>query len=192
MSVATAERPMSLEEFLAIPDDDNTERALIQGKLWEWKGMTKRNRTHSRSMVRIGTLLTHWLDTQPEPRGEVAGGEVGAIIRTVPVTTTVGIDVAYFGPEVVGISTGASTLYEGPPVLAVEILSPSNTQQEVMLKVREYLDCGVPLIWVVEPTFQTVTVYRPDAEPELFNNTQTLNGEPHLPGFSCPVAAFFR
>ena len=77
-------------------------------------------------------------------------------------------------------------------MLAVEILSPFNTQDEVMNKVEDYLACNVPLTWVIEPRRRTVTVYRPDAEPVLFNVTQTLSGESAPPGFSCPVAEFFR
>jgi len=57
--------------------------------------------------------------------------------------------------------------------------------------VREYLDAGVKLVWVVEPVFKTVCVYRPDAPPELFNETEELSGEPHLPGFRAAVAELF-
>ena len=39
--------------------------------------------------------------------------------------------------------------------------------------------------------FQTVTVHRPGAPPELFNITQQLSGKPHLPGFVVPVAKIF-
>jgi Uma2 family endonuclease len=61
-----------------------------------------------------------------------------------------------------------------------------------MEKVKEYLTVGVPLIWVVEPVFRTVTVYRPGQEPELLNSRQELVGDPQLPGFRAPVAALFR
>jgi Uma2 family endonuclease len=39
---------------------------------------------------------------------------------------------------------------------------------------------------------QTVTVYKPGAKAELFNEDQTLSGEPHLPGFSVPVRRLFE
>ncbi len=190
MTTATAERLMTTEEFLALPDDGKY-RMLIRGKLWERELMTKRNRIHSRLMIRIGHLLEVWCQTLPEPRGEVAGGEVGAILRRNP-STTVGIDVAYFGPDVTSNDATGTTLYNGPPVLAVEILSPSNTQDEVMNKVEEYLSCHVSLVWVVEPRYRTVTVYRPDAQPQLFNIDQTISGEPALAGFTCPVREMFR
>jgi hypothetical protein len=48
------------------------------------------------------------------------------------------------------------------------------------------------LVWIVDPTFRTVTVYRRDAEPKLFNATEALSAEPHLPGFKVAVADVSR
>lgn len=117
----------------------------------------------------------------------MAAGEVETILRRNP-DTTVGIDVAYFAQEV----TTDTSIYDGAPELAVEIVSPHNTFEEILNKVEEYLACKVPLVWVIEPRYRTVTVYRPDAEPALFNIHQTLAGDSSLSGLSCPVAEFFR
>jgi Uma2 family endonuclease len=76
-------------------------------------------------------------------------------------------------------------------VLAVEILSPTDTQEEIHEKIDEYLAAGVALVWVIDPADRTVRVYRPDARPQLFNDEQELTGEPHLPGFRAPVARLF-
>lgn len=85
-----------------------------------------------------------------------------------------------------------TTLVDGPPVLAVEILSPSDKQEEIDEKVAEYLAAGVALVWVVNARFRTVTVFRADAEPELFNVRQELSAEPHLPNFRVAVRDLFR
>ena len=53
------------------------------------------------------------------------------------------------------------------------------------------LRAGVRLVWLVDPHYRTVLVYRPDQEPELFNVRQELTAEPHLPGFRVPVAQIF-
>ena len=58
-------------------------------------------------------------------------------------------------------------------------------------KIRAYLDAGVALVWLVDPDFRTVIVYRPDAAPQMFNVQQELSGEPHLPGFRTAVARIF-
>ena len=181
-------RPMTLEEMLALPDDD-VERDLIEGRLLE-RPMTKRNRWHGRSETRLAHLLERWLEAQPEPRGEIVSGEAGFRIRRDP-DTSVGIDVAYVSAEVIAATPESSPYFEGPPILAVEILSPSNLHGEMVDKIRAYLKAGVPLVWVVDPSFRTVIVYRPDGEPELFNVHQELSGGPHLPGFRTAVAGIF-
>jgi Uma2 family endonuclease len=85
-----------------------------------------------------------------------------------------------------------TTMVDGAPVVAVEILSPSDKQEEIDEKVSEYLTCGVAQVWVVNPRFRTISVFRPDAEPVLFNVDQALTAEPHLPGFSLPLAKLFQ
>ncbi|MBX6312792.1 MAG: Uma2 family endonuclease [Isosphaeraceae bacterium] len=88
-------------------------------------------------------LLKLWLDTQPEPRGEVLSGEAGFRLRGTK-DSPVGIDVAYASsPELVTATGAEERIYDGPPVLAVEILSPSDTQEEVVEKVDLYLEAGV-------------------------------------------------
>ena len=73
----------------------------------------------------------------------------------------------------------------------MQTVSPSDLQEDIVDKVRKYLLAGVALVWVVEPNFETVTVYRNDIRPQLFNNEQELGGEPYLPGLRIPVASFF-
>jgi Uma2 family endonuclease len=187
MSTATPVRLMTNEEFLALPDD-GTDRDLIRGVLWE-QTMTRRGRRHSRAEARIAQLLGDWLETQPEPHGMVVSGEAGFHLSGDP-ETSVGIDVAYVSHEVAAVASEAA-LFEGPPVLAVEILSPSDTQERIDEKLAVYLETGVALVWVVNPRFRTVTVYRPDAPPVLFNDRQELTAEPHLPGFCVSVARLF-
>src|SRR4051794_29039268 len=99
MATATAARIMTTEELLALPDD-GVERWLIRGQLREKRDTdtTKRNRFHSRIMVRVGKFLDNWLDQQPEPRGAVLCGEAGVRLRQDP-DTTVGVDVVYVSAD---------------------------------------------------------------------------------------------
>lgn len=179
---------MTVDEFLALPDD-GMERMLIQGILWE-KPMTRRNRWHSWIEARIAYLLWVWLETQPRPRGQVFSGEVGCLLRRSP-NTVVGIDVAYFSDEIASREPADTRLVDGPPLLAVEILSPSDKLEEVTARVDEYLAVVVPVVWVVDPHFQTVTVYRPSAPPEMFTGERELTAEPHLPGFRTTASTIF-
>jgi Uma2 family endonuclease len=188
MSMAVETPALTTEELLARPED-GVDRWLIRGELRE-KPMTVRNRDHSRVMAAVTRFLHEWLDSQPQPRGEVLCGEAGVRLRRNP-DTTVGVDVVYV-PAVVAARRPADTsLIDGVPVLAVEILSPNDTQQEINDKVDEYLAAGVALVWIIDPHRRTVQVLRAGAEPETLNVRQELSGEPPLPGFRVPVARLF-
>jgi len=187
-AVATSPATMTTEELLALPED-GMDRQLIRGELRE-QSMTMRNRFHSGIEPLVAYLLVQWLIGQPEPRGRVVSGEAGFRLRRDP-DTSVGIDVAYVSADVIAATPATSAFFEGPPVLAVEILSPSDTQEDIDDKVSLYLELEVAIVWVINPRFRTVVVHRPGAEPELFNILQELSAEPHLPGLRVPVAKLF-
>ena len=181
---------MTVDEFLALPDD-GIDRDLINGRIREYgKSTTRRNFGHTRAEANIARILGNWLATQPEPRGVVVSGEAGVRLGRSD-ATTVGIDVAYFSAEVAAATPEDASLIEGAPILAVEILSPSDKQEDILDKVRSYLDAGVCLVWVVEPVFRTVSVFRPGAEPALFSTSQELLGEANLPGLRVAVREIF-
>ncbi len=197
MTATAATRLMTTEELLALPDD-GTERWLIRGRLREKPSaspegtpMTGRNRWHSRILIRLGQLLGDWLDRQPEPRGELLGGEAGVRLRRTP-DSTVGVDLVHVSAAMAAEDPDDTTLLNGVPILAVEILSPNDKQEEIDEMVDEYLHVGVPLVWLIDPHDETVLVYRPGAAPRLFNVEDDLTAEPHLPGFREPVARVFR
>jgi Uma2 family endonuclease len=186
--MATVAASMTTAELLSLPED-GTERWLIAGELRE-RPMTRRNKYHCRATTRVGRFLDEWLDGQPEPHGWVLTGEAGVILGRDP-DSTVGVDVVYIGPEVMGRQDKDAALIEGVPVLAVEILSPSDTVEDVHERVAEYLRRGVALVWVLNPYDRTVKVHRPGAEPELFNARQEISADPDLPGFRAAVARLF-
>lgn len=182
--------PAITAEFVESLSDDRIERELLRGELKE-REMTYRNRFHSRVVSRISQLLLNWAESAPERGGDVFAGEVGCILRRDP-DTLVGIDVAYFSRDVMSRQTDRTTLIEGAPVLAVEVLSPSDRVGDVADKVLEYLSVGIPLVWLVDPCFETIVVHRPDAPPEMFNARQALSGGDALPGLQFAVADVFR
>ena len=77
------------------------------------------------------------------------------------------------------------------PDLAVEVLSPSDAQREVADKIGEYLQCGVPIVWLVDPDSKSVTVFRSLTDVRRLESSDTISAEPVLPGFSCRVSQFF-
>jgi Uma2 family endonuclease len=98
--------------------------------------------------------------------------------------------VAYLDAETAARTPKDAVLVEGAPVLAVEVLSPSDKQQDIWAKVQDYLASGTKWVWVLGPAFETITAHRPDGPPVMLSD-QELTAEPHLPGFKCKVAELF-
>src|SRR5262249_15518093 len=77
------------------------------------------------------------------------------------------------------------------PDLAVEVLSESNTEDEMARKRREYFAAGVRLVWEVDPGARTVMVYTGPSQGTLLPEGQTLDGGAVLPGFTLPLRELF-
>jgi Uma2 family endonuclease len=78
------------------------------------------------------------------------------------------------------------------PDLAVEILSPGNTPEEMDRKLRDYFRTGVRLVWYVDPEEQTVRVYTSVEQSRLLKKDDTLDGGAVLPGFSVSITEWFE
>jgi Uma2 family endonuclease len=78
------------------------------------------------------------------------------------------------------------------PDLVVEVVSPNDNAEELQNKIEEWLNAGVKLLWVVYPSTRQILTYRLDGSTTLFRSTDALTAPEVLPGFSCPVADFFR
>jgi Uma2 family endonuclease len=57
--------------------------------------------------------------------------------------------------------------------------------------VRDYLEAGTRLVWVLAPGARTATVYRADGSARLLREGDHLDGEDVLPGLVIPLAELF-
>jgi Uma2 family endonuclease len=80
----------------------------------------------------------------------------------------------------------------GPPDLAIEVLSPSNTRAGIHAKVADYLAAGTHLVWVIDPEEETVAVYRTLLAPVVRSGAELLDGEEVVPGFRVDVSEIFE
>jgi Uma2 family endonuclease len=193
MATATT-TPATLDDFLraeaAAPE--GTRLALIDGEIVEWgANMTTRGSWHSFALARLSYLLCDWLGQPNAPVGVIGTGEVRCRIEHDP-ERIVGIDVGIWLGEEFCEPPSQPPLYDVPPALAVEVLSPSDTNEDIWEKVHTYLNAGVSRVWIVDPELKTVTVHRSDAEPTLFNINHTIADDPALPGLTLAVADIFR
>jgi Uma2 family endonuclease len=188
---AITQNLMSVEEFLALPDD-GVERELINGvvKVRGEAGMTYRNRFHSITVAKISRILGNWI-AEVRSHYEVMSGDAGFVLRRDP-PATVGADVAVVHRELLDQQSDLTTLVDGAPVLAVEVLSPSDKIEDIHEKRRLYLACGVSLVWIVDPADRTVRVYRNGQPPEGFNENDRFEDCPELPGLSFQIRDLFE
>lgn len=78
------------------------------------------------------------------------------------------------------------------PDLAVEILSRTNTADEVAEKLEEYFKVGVRRVWVVYPRQQWVYDYSSTTAVRVLAPGDDLDGGDVLPGFRLSVTDLFN
>ncbi len=69
------------------------------------------------------------------------------------------------------------------PDFVVELRSPSDSIKNLQTKMEEYIENGASLGWLIDPLQRKIYVYRPNAEPEILENPETVSGEPLLKEF---------
>ena len=69
------------------------------------------------------------------------------------------------------------------PDFVVELLSPSDSVKIAQAKMREYMENGARLGWLINRKNQRVEIYRQGQDVEILENPATLSGEDVLPGF---------
>lgn len=100
-------------------------------------------------------------------------------------------DIAFVATEHIPPEGIPESIWEMPPDLAVEIISPSDLHEKVIGKVMEYLEAGVRQVWLVSPEHRTVTIFRSLSEIQVFAGDGELVSEDLLPGFRCPLKEIF-
>lgn len=69
------------------------------------------------------------------------------------------------------------------PDFAIELLSPTSSLRQTQEKMREYIDNGLQLGWLIDPFERRVYVYRPGAAVQVLDSPDFVDGDPVLPRF---------
>lgn len=185
-------KPMTAEEFAQwVQRPENADRffELKRGKVIE---MPPPIPWHGFITSQITKILGRHTDTSGI--GFVLSNDAGVVVEQNPDTVR-GPDVSYFTETFADEAQLESFLRKyltTPPVIAVEVLSPSDRVNRIAAKVDEYLAFGVKQVWVVDPETKDVAVHRPGKSMTLLEGDAELLGGDDLPGFSCRVSDFFR
>ena len=176
-------RLVTAEELEQLPDDDYRYE-LVEGRVVRMSPVGFR---HGTTVVRFGSLLMR--HAQERRLGAVMT-EVGFKLASNPDTVRAP-DVAFIRQDRIPAPEPRG-FWNGPPDLAVEVLSPDDQPEEIREKVAEYLTRGVAAVVVVDLCTQEVRVFRP-ASPELaLDVTNFLDLSDVVSGFRCNVRELFE
>ncbi len=167
--------------------EDDVRRELVNGRIIE---MPPHGGAHGDITGRIfHRLADHAVQAGS---GKVLVGDVGFVLNLPSDPERVRApDIAFLSAHRLPEGGIPESFLTGAPDLAVEVLSPSDDPLDVQQKVRDYLDAGARLVWLVAPQARTVTVYRSDGSARLLRDEDTLDGEGILPGLVIPLATVF-
>jgi Uma2 family endonuclease len=74
------------------------------------------------------------------------------------------------------------------PDFVIEVRSPTDRVRTLREKMREWMDNGAQLGWMLDPENRTVEIYRPHGEVELRSNPESVAGEGPVEGFVLNLA----
>ena len=179
-AVANEARRYTPEDLLAMPDGKNYE--LVRGRLVE------RNMGAESSW--IGTRLTSRLDRFCEEHdlGTVWGADNGYECFSHAAGLVRKPDLSFIRRGRLPGDIVPVGWIRIAPDLAVEVVSPNDSAEQLQEKLDDYRRAGVPLIWVIYPRARMAYVLHPEGPPVELRESDILSGEDVIPGFRRPLS----
>ncbi len=182
--MVTTTKPITAEELFNMPDD-GYRYELIRGEL---KQMTPAGSEHGRIIINIALSLGQHV--KQNKLGTLFGSETGFKIASNPDTVRAP-DVPFVNQERLDQIGNIKEYWPEAPDLAVEVISPSDTYNEVEEKVFEWLEAGTRMVIVVNPRNHIVSVYRSLTDIVMLTENDTLDGGDVVPGWTIAVKEIF-
>jgi Uma2 family endonuclease len=145
---------------------------------------------HGNFAMKLGHRIAAYVEAHE--MGVVTAAESGYILFTDADSkdTVRAPDVGFISKQRIPEAGLPEGYFQGAPDLAVEVVSPNDTAEEVQQKVNEYLQAGTRAVWVFYPKPQTIAVYTP-SDTQTLRPGDTLDGGDVLPGFTLAVQDLF-
>src|SRR6266540_2022429 len=139
--MATKSR-LTAEDLWQMPDAE-VRRELINGEIVEMPLVTI---AHAELTAKMTVILGNHV--KRHGGGKLVAGDAGFVLNlSYDPERTRGADVAFISTA--RLPEHPEKFMQGAPDLVVEILSPSNSSIEMQQKVRDYLEAGARLVWVI-------------------------------------------
>jgi Uma2 family endonuclease len=135
--------------------------------------------------IKIAQQLANWADQDGTGLGFDSSSGF-----TLPNGATRSPDAAWIRLERWNTLTEAEKASFAPicPDFVVELRSSSDTLSSLKAKLEEYVANGALLGFLIDRKQRQVHIYRPDQDPEILENPDTVSGDPELPGFRLQMA----
>lgn len=170
-------------DYCQLPDDTRYE--LIDGEFYEMAPAP--SIVHQRTALKLARLLSDWVEQQG--LGEVFIAPIDVLFS--PWDT--------LQPDILFVAAGRESIItqracEGAPDLVVEVLSPSTSRRDLVLKRERYARFGVREYWLVDPAARSLELLT--LQEGLFHSRGIYTGamtpaSAVLPGFAFRVDALF-
>jgi len=173
-----------LWEFYCEKDDDHWRYELWDGDIIEMSGP---GGTHGRIAIRLGRYLDIFAE---EKNLGIVTGETGYHAPDDRYNLLLP-DVAYISFERAP-DPFPEKFVPAMPDIAIEIMSPNNTLEELREKAQRYLRLGANMVWIIFPNDQTIEIHQSRAPVATLGIEDSLSGEGVLPGFTLDVRRIFE
>jgi Uma2 family endonuclease len=183
MANATVQTPplLTAEEFFALAPDVPCE--LVRGEVIY---LSPAGSLHGNIAIQLGSFLVGIIRDRDLGKGFAA--ETGFILSRDPDTVRAP-DFAFVSKERLPGGRLPDGFFPGPPDLAVEVVSPSDSWVDVEEKLSEYLAAGTREVWVVNPKLESIQVCTPRSRIVL-RRDEILTSD-LFPGFHLPLSELF-
>lgn len=140
-------RRATYEDYRQFPDDGKRYE-IVDGEIFMTPAPSPR---HQYASKRLQRLLEAYFE-----------GERGGLVFAAPLDVILS-DEDVVQPDLVVVSSRPQVSargVEGPPLVLVEILSPSRPAYDRLTKAKRYAACGVNHFWIVDPDARTLECFR--------------------------------
>jgi Uma2 family endonuclease len=170
----------TVEDLMQMPKDGRVYE-LVDGEIL----VSPAGMRHSEVAAKIVAIVATFLESHPI--GKVYTEGVGIALPNGNIRSP---DMTFVRNEKLPGGKSPEAFGELIPDLVVEVLSPNDSLKEVGRKIGEFLENGVPTVWLVSPKQETVTIYHSLSDARQYNASETITAD-CLPGFSCRISRFF-
>ena len=175
---------LTVQDYLAIPEDDENRYELIDGVLYMVPAPTW---DHQESTLNLASAMRHFV--RANGLGRVVASPIDVYLSETDV----------FQPDIVFVSVERLHLIQrsgvhGAPDLVVEMLSPGTARRDRVLKYERYEMFDVKEYWQADPIARAITVFRARngtfEQVGVFGEGETIE-TPLLPGLVVDVSDVF-